>query len=383
MAIIDVVSWDPRSNDVFAYKFPETNLSTSTQLIVRESQEAVLFSGGELMGKFGPGRHTLSTENLPILRRLYGIPFGGKNPFTAEVWFVNKTAPLNIDWQTTPMRILDPDYGQMIPLTAKGRYGLKVEDAEKFLVQLVGSLTSFTAAELTDHFKGMLISKTNSCISTYMNVNHAGINQVSAHLDELSEYIKQPMSEFWASYGFRLAGFYITEINVDTSTEEGQMIAKAMSQRSAQGIAGYTWQQQQMFDVADTAAEKGSGMGILAAGMMSGFGFGGNGQSPLMQSGNQTNPQNKQSYVRRDWFCSVCGAKHPVSVQFCDNCGHRYNPCPMCGSDNPDGAARCVKCGTVLQGQNENTDNISYCVKCHQPIKAGTKFCPYCGAKQK
>ena len=152
MAFIDVVEWSPQDNAEFAYRFPHSNLSTYTQLIVHESQEAVLFSKGQILGKFGPGKHTLSTQNLPLLRNLYGIPFGGKNPFMAEVWFVNKVAPLNIDWETSSMRFMDPDYGQMLPLVAKGRYGLKVTDAERFLVKLVGTLRSFTSAELTDHF---------------------------------------------------------------------------------------------------------------------------------------------------------------------------------------------------------------------------------------
>ena len=108
MAFIDVVEWSPRTNDIYAWKFPHENLSTNTQLLVRESQEAVFFSKGQIIGKFGPGKHVLTTENLPLLRKLYGIPFGGKNPFLAEVWFVNKAMPLTIDWRTTSMRIMDP-----------------------------------------------------------------------------------------------------------------------------------------------------------------------------------------------------------------------------------------------------------------------------------
>ena len=387
MAFMDVVKWDATGNDVFAYKYPHTNLSTGAQLIVRESQEAVFFSKGQLMGKFGPGKHTLSTENLPLLRNLYGIPFGGKNPFTAEVWFVNKTAPLNIDWKTTTMRFVDPDYGQMVPLIAKGRYGLKVKDAEKFLVQLVGSLEKFTAAELTDHFQGMLISKTNSCIMSYMNANQVGINQISSHLDELSDFIRQPMTQWWSDYGFNLAGFFITEVNLDTSTEEGRAISKALSQRSAQNIAGYTWQQQQMFNAADKAAGQGAGMGILAAGLMSG-GFanmnGGMGNAMMQQPYQNQYPnggmQRQTGYVRKDWFCSVCGSKHPVTSQFCDSCGHRYNPCPVCAGDNPDKATRCIKCGTPLTANAQMEE--SYCWKCHSPIEPGKKFCPNCGAKQ-
>ena len=68
MALIDCASWKSKSDEfVFAYRFPQTNLSTYTQLIVYESQEALLFSKGELIGQFGPGKHQLNTENLPIL----------------------------------------------------------------------------------------------------------------------------------------------------------------------------------------------------------------------------------------------------------------------------------------------------------------------------
>ncbi|MDR3140670.1 MAG: SPFH domain-containing protein [Tannerellaceae bacterium] len=85
MAIIDLVRWSPQgSKTIYAWRFPETNLATCTQLIVQESQEAVLFSKGQIVGKFGAGKHTLNTENLPVLRNLFGIPFGGKNPCCAR-----------------------------------------------------------------------------------------------------------------------------------------------------------------------------------------------------------------------------------------------------------------------------------------------------------
>lgn len=145
---------------------------------------------------------------------------------------VNKTAPLNIDWITTTMRFMDPDYGQMLPLIAKGRYGLKVMDAERFLVKLVGTMRSFTSAELTDHFKGAMIAKTNSSIIAFMTANRVGINSIAMHLDDLSRFIKQPMSEFWEEYGFELSGFYITEVNLDTSSAEGRKISEAIDRKS-------------------------------------------------------------------------------------------------------------------------------------------------------
>ena len=194
MAIINNVSWNSKENiTIYAYKYPESNLSTYTQLIVQETQEAVLFSKGQIVGKFGPGKHTLSTENLPLLRNLFGIPFGGQNPFTAEVWFVNKLQPYNIDWSINRMNIHDNDYNTGIPLVANGRYGLKINNTEKFLVKLVGTKNSFDEHDLTDQFLGEVSTKTKSTLMQFMLANKIGIKQISAFLDTISENLKNVM----------------------------------------------------------------------------------------------------------------------------------------------------------------------------------------------
>lgn len=394
MAFIDMVDWQPPSNDIFAWKYPHNNLSTATQLVVRESQEAILFSKGQIVGKFGPGKHTLTTENIPLIRNLFGIPFGGKNPFTAEVWFVNKTAPLVIDWQTTPMRFMDPDYNQMIPLTAKGRYGLKVAQAERFLIKLVGTLQSFTAAQLTDHFLGPLIAKTNSSILSYMNVNRVGINQIAAYLEQLSQFLKEPLTAFWEDYGMELTGFYITSVDLDSRTPDGKKIADALADRSAQNIAGYTWQQKQSFGVANNALSGGGSVGFLGAMMMTGAmgnsgmgaammqppaGTGGYPSAGGIQGGQGSTPMNQKKEV----FCSNCAKKYPVTSRFCPHCGDPYNPCPVCGSDNTQGAKRCVTCGVQLQTDSSAGEAMggNQCSRCNGTVPFGTKFCPQCGNK--
>ena len=181
MAIIDLVRWAPQDSEtIFAWRFPHTNLSTYTQLIVQESQEAILFSKGQIMGKFGPGKHTLNTENLPVLRSLFGIPFGGRNPFTAEVWFVNRIQTFSIDWSIDRMTIHDADYNTQLPLTASGQYGLVVSDAEKFLVKIVGTRSEFTQDDLTEQFTGEFSTKTKSTILQYMLKHRVGFKQISA-----------------------------------------------------------------------------------------------------------------------------------------------------------------------------------------------------------
>jgi len=396
--LIDLVEWNDAANDVFAWKFGQNNqnnLSTFTQLIVRESQEAILFSKGQILGKFGPGKHTLSTENLPLLRNLFGIPFGGKNPFMAEVWFVNKTAPLTINWKTDTMRFRDPEYQEMVPLAAEGRYGLKVQDAERFLVQLVGTLTRFTSRELTDHFLGPLVSKTKSAIIGFMQHNQVGVMTVSAQLDDLSNYIREPLKEFWETYGMNLAGFYITSIDLDTSTEEGKKIQAAMSDRSAQNIAGYTWQQKQGFGVANNALSGGGGdMGILGAVAMTGMLGGGGGgmgaamMQPAQQQGGfpggggfQQQGGGGMAAGRREVFCAKCAKKYSTTSNFCPFCGNKYNPCPRCGTDNMEGSRRCVSCGTGIEMQQQGGGFGNNCSRCGQTVAQNIKFCPGCGNK--
>ena len=150
MAIVEVVKYDG-SPDVLVWKYPSQELGTWTQLIVNESQEAVLYKGGKIFDIFQSGRHTLSTENIPLLNKIVNLPFGGRSPFTAEVWFVNKLYSLNVKWGTpTPIQVQDPKYGVFVPVRANGQFGIQIKDAEKFLVKLVGTASVFDRQNLVN-----------------------------------------------------------------------------------------------------------------------------------------------------------------------------------------------------------------------------------------
>lgn len=402
MAIIDCVSWSPQGSEViYAYKFPEDNLSTLTQLIVNESQVALLFSKGELMGKFGPGKHTLNTENLPILRKLYGFPFGGKNPFTAQVWFVNRVETMNIPWSLRQLAIHDPDYQTNLPLEVDGQYGLRVVDAEKFVVKMVGTRNIFTQSDMTAQFTGEFTTKTKSMISRYMLSNGIGYKQISAFLDPLSQELRNQLNDFWKDFGLELPKFYVSNIDIDTSTPEGRKIKQAIATQSSMSITGHTWQQEQMFGTANSAINQMGGMGgngtggllggIMAINMMNNMTGGGG-----MAGGNMMNPQYEQPRFGgnsmnqggigtpaqgggaqqgvRMVYCSKCAKKFASNMAFCPHCGNKYNACPNCGTDNPESARRCVNCGTSLSAGNENQ-----CPHCHTSIPQGYAFCPGCG----
>ena len=406
MALIDLASWKPRSGEfVFAYRYPQTNLSTYTQLIVYESQEAFLFSKGKLMGKFGPGKHTLDTENLPILRSLFGIPFGGKNPFTAEIWIINKLLPANLDWRINRMTVHDPDYNTQLPLTANGQYGLKIVSGEQFLINMVGTKEVFTQSDMTNQAKGEFTTKVKTSIMQFMLNNHVGFKQISAYLDPISNYMKEFVAPFWSTYGLELTKFYVSSIDIDDSSEDGRKVKEAIAQQTTMSITGHTWQQENAFGMANNAIDKlGNGLGgngggligsLLAMNMMNsmvGGGMGGNMMQPQYNQptfgGSQGLPNGGGTMAggatmgggaAKMVYCAKCSNKHSVNEKFCPHCGHAYNPCPKCGTDNLETSKRCISCGTPLQVQSAS----STCPNCGSPVPFGAAFCGNCGTSLK
>lgn len=395
MAIIDCVSWSPQSKEViYAYKYPQDNLSTYTQLIVNESQWALLFSKGELLGKFGPGKHTLNTENLPILRNLFGIPFGGKNPFTAQVWFVNRIESFSIPWAIKKLAIHDADYQTNLPLMVEGQYGLRITDPEKFVIKMVGTRNQFTQSDLTYQFEGEFTTKAKSAIVSFMINNKIGYKTISAHLSDISNLLKFELTEFWKDLGIELTKFYVSNIDIDTSTPEGQKVKEAIATQSSMSITGHTWQQEQMFGTANNALNSmgnlgGGGLlgGLMAMNMMNGMGgaMGGASMNPQFEQPTFGGPGGQGAQGQgggnaggysggvKMVYCSACAKKYPSSMSFCPNCGNKYNPCPNCGSDNAKDARRCVNCGTQLAGASPK------CPHCHTEIPQGCSFCPGCG----
>ena len=406
MAIIDLVRWAPQGSEtIYAWRHPETNLSTYTQLIVQESQEALLFSKGQLVGKFGPGKHTLNTENLPILRSLFGIPFGGKNPFTAEVWFINKIQTYSIQWEIDSMSIHDAGYNTHIPITARGQYGMNIIDSERFIIKMVGTKHEFTERDFTQQFEGEFTTKVKSIILQYMMQNNLSFKQISAYLAQMSDYLKESMAPFCGDLGLNLSKFYVNTIEVDDSTPEGRRIKEAIAKQAEMSITGRTWQQEQMFGTANNAIDGftnamggGSGAGgilggILAINMMNGMGAGGGmgtgmaqgimqpqynqptfGGNNNMQGGAPTDQQGFQQATKMV-YCSNCSNKFPNSMRFCPKCGDPYNPCPKCGTDNDQNARRCIGCGLQLQAGGTT------CPNCNGQLPAGASFCGNCGTR--
>ncbi|MDR1577299.1 MAG: SPFH domain-containing protein [Deltaproteobacteria bacterium] len=398
---IDVVKYSGPAS-VLAWKFPNAELSTWTQLIVNESQEAVFFKGGQVLDVLGPGTHTLDSNNIPILTSILKLPFGGKSPFAAEVWFVNRAHSLDIKWGTpSPIQLQDPKFGIMTPVRSFGQFGIAVENSKKFLVKLVGTTPVFDQESLTRFFRGLYLTKVKDSIASYLLKRRISVLEISAFLSELSEHMRDALRPTMEEYGINLLNFYVNDINVPENDPTIIKLKDALAKRAEMDILGYDYRQERTFNALEGAAKNpgqgtmmGAAMGMglgLETGRAMGSQLGGlmsNVAAPPIMSikCNKCGTQAPESQK----FCQNCGA--PLSspkiikcdkcgtqmspdVKFCPQCGDPYNPCPNCGEDLPSGSLNCPSCGFVFP---------SPCPLCGRPLaKSDSKFCPSCGGALK
>ena len=159
MKIVSLIKYEG-DNSTFVWKHPDTDFNTMSQLVVHETQEAIFFNNGQALDVFGPGRYTLETQNIPLLRHVLNIPTGGKTPFHCEVYFVNKTQQMAIKWGCdSKIQYLDPTYKFPLQVGLSGQMTLCVSDSKKLLVKIVGTEKTLTQFDLVGKFRALLNSK--------------------------------------------------------------------------------------------------------------------------------------------------------------------------------------------------------------------------------
>ena len=273
MDLIDLVKWDTNNPRLMVWKFPSQELSTWTQLIVNDSQEAWLVHQGNYEGPFEAGRHVLSTENIPVLSKVLNLPFGGQSPFTAEVWFVSKIEVLDLKWGTIePMQLQDPVYGMLLPVRAFSQYGIRIVDGRKLLGKLVGTAVMFTADTINNYFKGIFASRIKSLISEMIIKQRIPIFELSAHLDEISNSLPQALNEALLEYGVEVVRFNLMSISVPEDDSSVIELKNILAQRTKLNVLGNNYQQVRSFDVLEGAAHnQGTAGTILGIGMGQAF----------------------------------------------------------------------------------------------------------------
>ncbi len=305
MPLVDRVKYDAPTDDVLVWKFPSEELHLGTQLVVNQSQEALFVKGGQVLDVFGPGTHTLSTGNLPLLDKLINFPFGGKTPFTAEVWYVNKIVKRDLKWGTKgPIQVIDATYNFPISVRAFGRWGLKVADSRSFVVQLVGTLNITNAVRIEEYFSGEIVQKCSDALAKYFVEKKESIFQISAKLNDLSSFVLMAISEEFKRFGIEIVNFNIERISIPDEEQKKfqDVFGKRMEiDQIGQSQIKQAYVTMRSFDAIDKAAENegGSAGNLLAGGLGLGMGLSAGVQAG-QQVGQNLNPQGDSSAELKD-----------------------------------------------------------------------------------
>ena len=274
MALIDVVKWEANNRE-FCHKFPSQDLRVGSQLVVYTAQTAFFVKGGQICDAFTAGTYTLESQNLPILNKLINIPFGGKSPFQAEVWFINQINRLDLKWGTPqPIQLEDPKYHIIVPVRAFGQYGIRIENPRLFLETLIGNMNNFTADAIDGYFKGKMISHLSSIIAKKIVKDEISILDINLYLPDISEFCNGEINRVFGKYGISLVEFSVMSINVPQDDPSFIKLKEAKATMARMNIAGRdVYQMERSFDVLDKAAAN-TGAGAQMMGFGVGMGIG-------------------------------------------------------------------------------------------------------------
>lgn len=393
MAIQEVIKYEG-DNSTLIYKHPAEDFNTLSQLIVHESQEAVFFSDGQALDSFKAGRYTLETKNIPLISKIRNLVSGGVSPFHVEVYFINLATMMDIAWGTpSQVTVRDPNYGYSYSAGASGSFGLKIEDGRKLLINLVGTEKAMTTKDIQKFFKDLLVTRVKNCIA--VELSKYSYNVFNQHLNEISENVAGQVESDLESYGIRILNFFVSAVTIKPDDlEELKKLDNSMAQKrfeamgnrdatviEAEGLAkarelqGYTWQQEQQFDVSRTFAQN-EGFAANPANMMAqiplAFSMGDmmkNNMDAAVQAQPVTAAQTGTAAMQPDIVatqsqpavqpqaqggnitCVKCGTSLSKDAKFCFQCGEKVVIpqkifCANCGNEMPPEANFCTKCGT-------------------------------------
>ena len=360
-------------NNTLVKKSHIENFNTQSQLIVNESQEALFYKEGQALDLFGPGRHALVTENLPLLKKFFNHLFGSKTPFPCEVFFINKVNVLDILWGTpAPISLEDPQYHLLVNVRASGQMGIVVKDSRRFVVKVVGQLPDYTVESVRRNIKGMMMTSLCNIISNTIVTEKIGILEIATKLEDLSLRVQSRLNEKLLDIGLEAIHLNIgtifaeeddlaalkeakikrLEAMTDVDNEAYKIERLGQARAAARETEGYTYQDERKYDAMQAAAEnKGTGGDFVSmgVGIGAGMGFAGEMRTQVSSALNPAPQQNASGASSGTRACPNCQTMVDANAKFCSQCGQALPPakkfCSECGTQCEGSAKFCSVCG--------------------------------------
>jgi excisionase family DNA binding protein len=288
--IIDVIEAPDQRRDQMVVRVPEAgsgDFRLGSAVNVRESQAAVFYRDGKAMDVFDAGRHHITTANLPLLSSLLKLGTGGRDLFTAEVYFVNLVEFTDWKWGTPePITLRDADFG-IVRLRAFGNYSVQITDPQIFVTKVVGTGGVYRTSEIQDYLRGMIIAR----FTDILGEAKIPALDLPALQDEIGAAVRAKLGDEFDSFGLALKTFFLQNISMP------EEVQKAIDQRASMGAIGdmqkFT-QYQAAQALRDAAQQEGGGLTGAGVGLGAGAGLGavmGQAMGQAMQGGQQAGGQ--------------------------------------------------------------------------------------------
>ncbi|WP_306045463.1 SPFH domain-containing protein [Nioella sp. MMSF_3534] len=286
---IDVIHWTDDTRDTMVWRFERHGheIKYGAKLTVREGQTAVFIHEGQLADVFTPGLYMLETNNMPIMTTLQHWSHGFQSPFKSEIYFVSTNRFTDLKWGTkNPIMLRDADFGPT-RIRAYGTYTVKVNDAGKFMTEIVGTDGEFTTDEVTSQIRNIIVQEFSRVIGS----SGIPVLDMAGNTGDLGRIMAEAISGTIAQYGLELPELYIENISLPPAVEE------ALDKRTSMGVIGdlnkYTqFQTAEALQAAATSpgsgASEGMGLGMgmaMAQQMANAMNQGGQQQAPAHGGG--------------------------------------------------------------------------------------------------
>jgi len=229
--LLEIIQWEDDSRDTLSWRFPDQDkeIKRGAQLIVRESQVAQFVYLGQFGDTFGPGKHSLVTDNIPVLSTLKGWIYGFESPFKADVYYVNTRLFTGNKWGTqNPIMMRDPDFG-IVRMRAYGTYDFRIADVKTFLKEVAGTDNHFRLDEFADTMRSRFVSVFSDALAS----SKVPALDVATRYSELGDALLPLLNPVLKEkYGLELGSFIVENVSVPEEVE------KAIDKRSSMAAVG-------------------------------------------------------------------------------------------------------------------------------------------------